>query len=128
VRILLDTHSFLWFIAGNPRCSIFARELITDPTNQAYISIASLWENSIKISLGKLSLAIPFEELLSQQLTSNSIDTLPIELAELELIARLPFHHRDPFDRLLVAQSLIRNFPLVSADENLDRYGVQRLW
>jgi PIN domain nuclease of toxin-antitoxin system len=128
MTILLDTHSFLWFITGDSRCSPRARAFITNPTHTTFLSVASLWEIAIKVSLGKLTLEVSFGELLPQQLSANSIDILPIELTEIKLVAQLPFHHRDPFDRLLIAQSLAHQIPVVSADKSLDLYGVERIW
>jgi PIN domain nuclease of toxin-antitoxin system len=128
MQILLDTHSFLWFIAGDPRCSTRARELIADPTHDALLSIAGLWEIAIKVSLNKLILTMPFGELIPQQLYLNYINILAIELADLQTVAQLPFHHRDPFDRLLIAQSLTHQVPIVSADKSLDLYGIERIW
>ena len=128
MRILIDTHSFLWFIAGDERCNTLARSLIADPDNEVLLSVASLWEIAIKVSLGKLILGRPYDELIPQQLATNAIGVAPISLVELGLVAKLPFHHRDPFDRLIVAQALAQDIPLLTADSILERYGVQRLW
>ncbi|MDJ0735416.1 MAG: type II toxin-antitoxin system VapC family toxin [Nostocaceae cyanobacterium] len=128
MRILLDTHSFLWFIAGNPKLSSTARSLIEDINNQRLLSVASLWEIAIKQSLGKLTLAMPFDILIPQQLSLNSIDILHIEINHLTVVCTLPFHHRDPFDRLLIAQALVEEIPIVSADSAFDAYSVSRLW
>ena len=125
---LLDTHAFLWFTAGNAQLSQTARELIEDPVNQPLLSIASLWEIAIKISIGKLTLAQPFETLIPQQITLNGIDLLAIELEHTTIVSKLPFHHRDPFDRLLVAQAMTAEIPLVSVDRAFDAYSIKRLW
>lgn len=127
-RALLDTHSFLWFISGSERLSRRARVLIEDSDNPMLVSAASLWEIAIKNGLGKLSLERPFAELIPEQLKRQRIDVLGIELPHLAELTRLPLHHRDPFDRLLVAQARAEDLPIVSADHALDRYGVDRVW
>jgi len=105
VNLLLDTHAFLWFIAGSAKLSAPARDLIEDSANQPLLSAASLWEMAIKLSLGRLHLGLPFEELIPQQMRLNGIQFLGIEVAHVMPVATLPFHHRDPFDRLLIAQA-----------------------
>jgi len=128
MRPLLDTHSFLWFISGSPNLSRTARTLIEDAANQPFLSVASLWEMAIKLSLGKLSLGEPFEVLIPRQMELNGINLLGIEIEHTAVVARLPFHHRDPFDRLLVAQAVVERMPIVSADAAFDAYEVERLW
>lgn len=128
MRILLDTHSFLWFVAGDARIGSTARSLIADLNNTALLSIASLWEIAIKVSLGKLTLTEPYETLIAEQLALNAINVLPIEFDDLIEVTKLPFHHRDPFDRLLVAQAIARGLPIVSRDPVLDDYPIERLW
>jgi PIN domain nuclease of toxin-antitoxin system len=128
VRLLLDTHSFLWFINGSPQISTNARTLIEDASNQPLLSAASLWEMAIKLSLGKLSLAQPFEVLIPQQMRLNGIKLLGIEIEHTAAVSKLPFHHRDPFDRLLIAQAMVEQIPIVSADTAFDTYSIKRLW
>jgi PIN domain nuclease of toxin-antitoxin system len=128
VRLLLDTHSFLWFINGSPQISTNARTLIEDASNQPLLSAASLWEMAIKLSLGKLSLAQPFEVLIPQQMRLNGIKLLGIEIEHTAAVSKLPFHHRDPFDRLLIAQAMVEQMPIVSADMAFDTYSIKRLW
>jgi len=128
MRLLLDTHSFLWFIGGNPNLSTTARMLIEDASNQPFLSVGSLWEMAIKVSIGKLSLGQPFEILISRQLRLNGIDLLGIEMRHAAVVSELPFYHRDPFDRLLVAQAMVERMPIVSADTAFDAYPVKRLW
>ena len=128
MRLLLDTHSFLWFISGSTNLSPTARTLIEDASNQPLLSIASLWEMAIKLSLGKLSLAQPFEVLIPQQMRLNGIKLLGIEIERTAAVSKLPFHHRDPFDRLLIAQAMVEQMPIVSADTAFDTYPVKRLW
>jgi PIN domain nuclease of toxin-antitoxin system len=128
MRVLLDTHSFLWFIEGNSKISTKAREIIDDTLNQPLLSIASIWEIAIKFSLKKLNLKQPFETLIPEQLELTGVELLSIEFAHVRRVAVLPFHHRDPFDRLLVAQALVEQLPLVSGDNALDAYPINRLW
>ncbi len=128
MRILLDTHSFLWFINADTQLSITARALIEEPTNQPFLSVASLWEMAIKISLGKLQLAQPFETLIPAQLRLNGIALLGITISHTAMVATLPFHHRDPFDRLLIAQARVEEIPIVSKDAAFDDYEITRLW
>lgn len=128
MQILLDTHTFLWYILTNPQLSARAKALIQASENEKLLSIASPWETSIKVSTGKLMLSEPLEAYFAEQMRLNSIQLLPITLAHIARVSTLPFHHRDPFDRLLIAQSLTEGIPLVSADSAFDAYGVARLW
>jgi len=128
MRLLLDTHSFLWFINGSPQISTSARTLIEDASNQPFLSVASLWEMAIKVSIGKLSLGRPFETLIPQQLGLNGIALLGITISHTAVVTKLPFHHRDPFDRLLIAQAMVEQIPIVSGDTAFDMYTVTRLW
>lgn len=105
--MLLDTLAFLWFIDGDERLTPTARALIEDLNNDVYLSVASLWEIAIKISLGRLQLAQPFATFIPHQLSINQIGLLGMTISHMTIIASLPFHHRDPFDRLLVAQAQI---------------------
>jgi PIN domain nuclease of toxin-antitoxin system len=128
MRLLLDTHSFLWFIGGDDRLSLTARALIEDTTNGVFLSITSLWEMAIKISLGRLQLSQPFETFIPQQLGLNRIGMLGITISHTAQVAILPFHHRDPFDRLLIAQALVEQMPIVGRDPEFDAYGITRMW
>lgn len=128
MKLLLDTHAFLWFVGGNTRLSSAARSAIEDLTNVRLLSAASVWEIAIKVSLGKLSLNVPFSDLFPGQLGSNAIELLPVLPEHAAAIIGLPFHHRDPFDRMIVAQTQAEGAIRVSADPTLDAYGVQRLW
>ena len=127
MKLLLDTHTFLWFIDDNPRLSQRAKALLESDAD-SLLRVGSLWEISIKVSIGKLSLAQPFDTFVPQQLADNDIEILPISLAHLGVVSTLPFHHRDPFDRLLVAQAMTEQVPIVSADTAFDAYSVKRLW
>lgn len=128
MRLLLDTHAWLWFVLGDPMLSTSSRRLIEDPANEKLVSPASYWEVAIKVSIGKYVLPQPYEAFFHDAITNQGFGILPILPAHAVLLCTLPFHHRDPFDRLLVAQSLVERLPLVSADGVLDRYGIQRLW
>lgn len=128
MNILLDTHAFLWFVDDNPRLSQSARVLIESNESQPFLSAASLWEIAIKISLGKLTLNQEYETFIPHHLALNGIGLLNISLEHTAALATLPFHHRDPFDRLLAVQSKIENMTLVSADPVFDAYGVKRVW
>jgi len=128
MKLLLDTHTFLWFIMGNTNLSANARAFIEDQANGKYVSVASLWELAIKISIGKLSLSAPFDTLMSQQLSVNGFELLNLEIAHAAALINLPFHHRDPFDRLLIAQAIIEQMKIVSIDPAFDAYQAARLW
>jgi PIN domain nuclease of toxin-antitoxin system len=130
MKLILDTHSFLYFIDGNPKLSVKARALIEDLNNEKFISKASLWEMAIKVSIGKLTLSDRFDDLIPQQIALNGFDLLNIEMKHVCVVANLPFHrdHRDPFDRLLIAQSMAEQLPIVSNDSKFDDYQVRRLW
>ena len=127
MKLLLDTHTFLWFIDDNPRLSARAKGLLESDAD-LLLSVASLWEISIKVSIGKLTLAQPYDIFIPQQLTNNAVEILPISLAHLDVVSTLPFHHRDPFDRLIIAQAMIEQLPIVSIDAAFDAYSVKRLW
>ena len=127
MRLLLDTHTFLWFIDDHPRLSSNAKSLL-ESDNDLLLSTASLWEIAIKLSIGKLALPQPFEPFVREQLSINAIDILEIDLSHLGAVSTLPFHHRDPFDRLLVAQASVEQIPIVSADVEFDAYSIERRW
>ena len=120
MRLLLDTHAFLWFVMGDPRLSVGARAAIELTTNTKYVSVASAWEIAIKVSIGKLKLAEAFAGLIPREISSNGFLILPIDLTHINVVGTLPFHHRDPFDRMLVAQTLVGQMSLVSGDASLD--------
>lgn len=128
MKYLLDAHTLLWFIAGDPKLSPPARAAIEAPANERLVSIATLWEIAIKVSLGKLAMAVPFGDLAPRYLSENDMRILPITVPHLHSIAQLPFHHRDPFDRLLIAQALVEGVQILSSDVVFDQYGVSRLW
>ncbi|MEW6381168.1 MAG: type II toxin-antitoxin system VapC family toxin [bacterium] len=128
MRALLDTSCFLWFIAGSDNLSINARNFIVDINNELVLSISSLWEIVIKVSIGRLELLRPFEQLIPEQLNENEIDILPIELSHLSTVMELPFHHRDPFDRLIIAQGITERLPVISNDNVFHEYPIEIIW
>jgi PIN domain nuclease of toxin-antitoxin system len=128
MNYLLDTHTFIWFVQDEPELSPRAKELIESPDTECFLSLASIWEISIKVSTGKLNLQEPLGEFLREQLVLNVIDVLPITFEHVTKVRELPFHHRDPFDRLIIAQSLLENLPVIGKDEWFDRYGLTRYW
>ena len=127
MKLLLDTHTLLWFIAGSASLSAYARSLIEDTANEKFVGIVSIWETAIKVSIGKISLSAPFDILFPHQLQINGFELLPVKVEHTSIVTTLPFHHRDPFDRLLVAQALEEKMTLLSVDEIFDDYGVTRL-
>lgn len=128
MKLLLDTHSFLWFIMGSERLSAKAKFLIEDINNQKFISIASVWEMAIKVSLGKLTLEKSFAEIIPSQIHSNGFGILDLKLEHAMKVSELPFFHRDPFDRLLIAQALTEQIAIVSLDTKFDSYQTERFW
>ena len=128
MKILLDTHAFLWAITEDAQLSLRAREIFTARTSELFLSIASIWEILIKVQLKKLPLTKPVVPFLREQLANNNIHVLPIVLDHVARLEDLPVHHRDPFDRILVAQSLEEGWPLLSADPLLARYPTELIW
>ncbi len=128
MNLLLDTHTFLWFIAGDTSLSGTARSAIEDENNNRYLSAASLWEIAIKVSIGKIELSEPFETLIPEQLSENGIELLDISVEHTALITSMPFHHRDPFDRLIAAQAKVEQMTMVSVDDIFHLYEVDRIW
>lgn len=128
MRYLLDTQAIVFFNLDDARLSDLARSEIVEPKNSLLISPANYWEMAIKISRGKLKIAVPYEEFWHRGIVANSFEIHPIEIRHTNHLIQLPFHHKDPFDRLLVAQSLIDDIPIISNDVALDAYGVNRVW
>jgi PIN domain nuclease of toxin-antitoxin system len=128
MNYLLDTHTFLWFINDDAFLSSTAKALIEDPENTIYLSVASIWEMAIKVSLDKLEMPSPFTDFIDEQLDENTIILLNIKTAHTGIVATLPFHHRDPFDRLIIAQSKVEDIPIIGKDAIFDDYGIKRLW
>ena len=128
MRLLLDTHTLIWFDAGDSKLSTTARILIEDEDNHKLVSIASIWEMAIKESKGLLNLSVPFEDYIRQILSLEDFNLLNINLYHLNAIVTMPFHHKDPFDRLLIAQSMVERIPILSKDSAFDAYSINRIW
>jgi PIN domain nuclease of toxin-antitoxin system len=128
MTLLLDTHAFLWFWWADPQLSATASSAICDPANRKLISPASSWEIAIKVSLKKLDLGAPYRGFVPMHMLRNNFELLPISDEHFSGLIDMPFHHKDPFDRMLIAQATYENIPIVSADEQLDAYGVTRVW
>lgn len=128
MRVLLDTHTFLWFLLEDPQLSTTASDVIIDPTNDVEVSPATYWEIAIKIRLGKYALPEPYDIFIEREITTNDFHILPIEPKHTAVLTTLPLHHRDPFDRLLIAQALVEAIPILSVDTAFDAYPVTRLW
>lgn len=128
MKYLLDTHTLLWFLQGDKKLSNEARRLIDSPRNSKFLSIVSLWEIAVKVSLRKLVLEKPFERLFPEQLYFNRIEVLDITVDSLIKLTTLPFHHRDPFDRLIIAQAFVEGLPIIGVDTIFDTYGINREW
>ena len=137
MRYLLDTHTLLWFLADDKKLSRHARRLIENSSNDRLLSTASLWEVAIKERIGKLDLLEPFDRLFPEQLHFNKIEILHITIDSLVKLTTLPFHprhrnphdqHTDPFDRLIIAQALVEDLPIIGIDSDFDAYGVIREW
>ena len=128
VRLLLDTHAFLWWVAGNERLSMTARRAIADDANAVLVSAASAWEVATKFRIGKLAEAAALALDISGRIADQGFEELSISVADGARAGALPGHHRDPFDRILIAQALARNVVLVSNEAIFDRYAVRRLW
>jgi len=128
VRLLLDTHAFLWFCADDPALSPEAKSRIQDARNDKFLSVASIWEIAIKRSLGKLHLSVELSELVAEGTIPNGIGILDVRTEHAVGVVALPFFHRDPFDRLLVAQALAERLTIVGGDTAFDAYPIRRIW
>ena len=128
MRVLLDTHAFLWFLLDDPRLTPSARTVIEEPNNPVAVSPASYWEIAIKIRLGKYALPEPYREFIEREIADNDFRILPIDPRHAALLTTMPRHHNDPFDRLLIAQAIEEAIPIVSGDGVFDRDDVARIW
>ncbi|MBN2420584.1 MAG: type II toxin-antitoxin system VapC family toxin [Deltaproteobacteria bacterium] len=128
MKILLDTHALLWLISGDERLSKSAREIFLNTANLMYFSTASLWEICIKKSLEKISLKNDWLDIIQQEMKTNSIQWLTVEIDHCVKITDLPFHHRDPFDRMLIAQAMTEDLTILSRDSNFSAYDVKCVW
>ena len=128
MRVLLDTHSFLWWVTDDPRLSPRAREIMSDGENHLFFSAASAWEIALKARLGRLTIPEPIATFVLAQLAGNAIEGLPIGLSHALQVHSLPDYHRDPFDRMLVVQSQLENLPILTGDPLITRYPVETIW
>ncbi len=128
MRHLVDAHSLIWALDDPRKLGIRAVAVLEDPANDLIVSAGTIWELSIKVGLGKLSLSLPYRVWMEKALIDLALVVSPITLEVAERQMALPLHHRDPFDRLLVAQGLVEAIPIVSADSVLEQYGVGRIW
>ena len=128
MKLLLDTHAFLWWVAASEDLSRKARSAVGSARNECFVSVATGWEIAIKVSLGKLRIDGALDRFLPEQLAANGFRPLAVDLKHAARVATLPFHHRDPFDRLLVAQALEEDLAVVTADPVFAKYGVNRIW
>jgi len=128
VKYLLDSQALLWYALDDRKLSPLAKPLILDPANEILISPASYWEIAIKISIGKLSLHQPYEDFISVCLNQYRFAILPIQPQHTAVLSRLPFHHRDPFDRLLISQAIVEGISVIGNDREFDLYPIKRVW
>jgi PIN domain nuclease of toxin-antitoxin system len=128
MKALLDTHTFLWWVTNDPLLSTKVEEILCDRSNQVFVSAATGWEIAIKSQIGKLNFPTPPEPFMLQQLALNSFVTLPIRLEHGLRVYHLPLYHRDPFDRILIAQSQLEGMPILTTDSKIAQYGVDVIW
>ena len=128
MRVLVDTHVFLWWVEGDRALPPKARAALADPDNECLVSLASVWELAIKAGLGKLKLSLPVKRYVVENVAANDFRMLDIKIAHVGRVETLASHHGDPFDRMLIAQALEENLPVVTADPIFRKYGVKRIW
>jgi|SRR5271157_1775548 len=128
MRLLIDTHALIWYVDQDHLLSPVAHAAITDPSNDLLLSSGSIWEIAIKVGLKKLTLSLPYRVWIEKAMIDLGVSVLPITIDYADAQAGVPLHHRDPFDRLVVAQSQVEGVPVVSADVSFDSYGITRIW
>ena len=128
MRYLVDAHTLLWSQDDITRLPEPATTALTNPADDRLLSIATIWEIGIKVALGKLPLSKPFRTWMDTAISDLAMTPLPITLDHVEQLTQLPFHHRDPFDRLIIAQAIVEDIPLISSDTQFDAYGIHRIW
>ena len=128
MTLLLDTHTVLWFWWNDPQLSADALAHICDPANRKLVSPATPWEVAIKVSIKKLDIGGPYRGFFPQHMLRNNFEWLPVTDDHLAALVDLAFHHRDPFDRLIIAQAIVEDIPIVSADPAFAAYPVRRIW
>jgi PIN domain nuclease of toxin-antitoxin system len=127
MNYILDTHVLIWFLNGDKSLSTKARKAIESDNATNFVSMASLWEIAIKLSLERLTIKVPFDKL-SNELDKNNFQLLPITFADTVILSTLVFHHRDPFDRLIISQAISNDFTLISKDKEFSAYKIKLLW
>ena len=128
MKFLIDSHALIWYVDQDQFLSPAARAAMRNPMNDRLVGAGTIWENAIKVGLDKLKLSQPYRPWMEQAMSGLGLTVLPITLDHCDVQAGLPHHHKDPFDRLLVSQALVENLPVISADVQLDPYGIKRLW
>ncbi len=128
MRVLLDTHAFLWWITDDPQLSAHARRIIGDGKNQLLLSAASGWEIATKVRLGKLDMPDNLQSFVLEQMALNAIESLPVRMSHALHVHKLPDYHRDPFDRLIVSQARLENMPILTADPQIGQYAARTIW
>ena len=128
MKLLLDTHTLLWLVSDDPQLSKEGMQLLVNPENDLLLSPATYWELAIKISIGKYRLTDPLAEYINEAVRLYGLDVLPITPVHAEATVQLLYHHKDPFDRMLIAQAIVEEVAIVSSDDAFDAYPVTRLW
>ena len=128
MKVLLDTHAFIWWVDQDHLLGAAAHAATTDPANDLLLSAATIWKIAIKVGLGKLSLSMPYKQWMNRATVGVGVTVLPIAVEYADVQTTLPLYHRDPFDRMLIAEAQVENVPLISRDATFDQYGVSRLW
>jgi PIN domain nuclease of toxin-antitoxin system len=128
MRVLIDSHALIWYVDQDKLLSLASRAAISDPTNDLLLSAGTIWEIGIKAGLGKLVLTQPFKFWMDQAISDLQVTVLPLSVDYVDVQLKLPKHHGDPFDRLIVAQAIVEQVPIISVDASLDAYGITRIW
>ncbi len=126
--LLFDTHSFIWWADEPMKLSRAALAALEDESNRLFLSDVSIWEMQIKVQIGKMKLQLPLQDLIDSQQRDNEVEILPIKTEHILALDNLPFHHKDPFDRLLIAQSIVEGFTIVTVDSEFPAYPAKLLW
>jgi len=128
MKLLIDTHPTIWYVDQDHLLTSKAHAAISDPNNDLMLSAASVWEIAIKVGIQKLTLSLPYRQWMAKAITDLGLTILPITVDYADVQATLPWHHRDPFDRLVIAQSRKEGIPVISGDPQFDAYGITRIW
>ena len=128
MKVLLDTCAFLWLVTDDPQASELAKGIFLNNDNELFLSAVTGFEIAVKYSLGKLHLTEPPKEFIANRIQANALTELPVSMIHALALQNMPFHHKDPFDRLLVAQAMVNQIPLLSVDQQLSAYEIERLW